>query len=228
MTVRHKAPHPEWVEMYRRGFLPARIAALDSVAVTTVRYHMQIAVRDEPSLRQEHEQAFASARPRLSVAGLRRMAEVVAFFQVEDRLPTKKAKSVHERGLASWLYRRRKEAAAGTLSPIYREGLAVIPGWDGPSTHAAEAAARWQRRLQDLQEFSATVKDWPRHQKTADRYERDLGVWLHGQRIDYRAGRLDTAKEKQLNELLPGWREGRGHRGGRRRSDIDDRRSASQ
>jgi hypothetical protein len=27
-------------------------------------------------------------------------------------------------------------------------------------------------------------------------------MWLHGQGIDYRAGRMDTAKEEQLNNLL--------------------------
>jgi hypothetical protein len=66
------------------------------------------------------------------------------------------------------------------------------------------------------------VNDWPRHQKIDDTHEQTLGVWLHGQRIDYRAGRLAPAKEKQLNEILPAWREGRGHRGGGRRSYVDD------
>lgn len=46
--------------------------------------------------------------------------------------------------------------------------------------------------------------------------ERTLGVWLHTQRMDYRTGKLSPDKEYSLNEDLPGWREGRGHRGGRR------------
>lgn len=45
---------------------------------------------------------------------------------------------------------------------------------------------------------------WPRHQKTDDTLERILGVWLHGERIAYRAGRLAPDKEKKLNEILPG------------------------
>jgi hypothetical protein len=53
---------------------------------------------------------------------------------------------------------------------------------------------------------------WPRHNKTQDHAKRPLGVWLHTQRIDYRAGKLTAAKEKQLNEVIPGWRHGRSRR----------------
>lgn len=44
-----------------------------------------------------------------------------------------------------------------------------------------------------------------------------MGVWLHGLRINRRAGQLDPAKEAQLNGLIPGWRQGRskGRRGSR-------------
>ncbi|MFC0058350.1 helicase associated domain-containing protein, partial [Streptomyces actinomycinicus] len=59
--------------------------------------------------------------------------------------------------------------------------------------------------------------DWPRHNKTEDRDERVLGVWLHTQRIDYRAGKLTAAKEAELNTVIPGWRQGRAHRGRHRR-----------
>ncbi|MFJ5694578.1 hypothetical protein ACIP9X_12090 [Arthrobacter sp. NPDC093125] len=56
-----------------------------------------------------------------------------------------------------------------------------------------------------------------------DTHERTLDVWLHGQRIDYRAGRLDPGKDQKLNELLPAWREGRSPRGVRGRRAITDR-----
>ncbi len=39
-------------------------------------------------------------------------------------------------------------------------------------------------------------------------------MWLHTQRIDARAGKLTVAKEKLLNEVIPGWRQGRVRRGG--------------
>jgi len=85
---------------------------------------------------------------------------------------------------------------------------------DTPSTRKADDEARWEQRLAELQDLRAAGGDWPRHQKTDDAQERTLGVWLHVQRMDRRAGRLSTNKEAKLNELLPGWREGRGHRGG--------------
>lgn len=53
----------------------------------------------------------------------------------------------------------------------------------------------------------------PRHNKTDNQEERTLGVWLHTQRIDARAGKLAAAKEKQLNKVTPGWRQGRVRRG---------------
>jgi hypothetical protein len=126
-------------------------------------------------------------------------------------------KTPRERELAAWLANRLRQSADGSLSPAYRDALAVIPGGDKPSSRKAEDELRWQHRLEEIQRVRTAGGDWPRHQKTDDPHERTLGVWLHGQRIDYRAGRMDAAKEDQLNNLLPGWREGGGHRGGRRK-----------
>lgn len=202
--------------MYRKGIPSSKIAAIEGVAETTVRYHLQIAARAEPGIRDEHKAALPRPARRTPQAGLRNLAGVIAFHESEGKLPVTHGKSARERALGAWLVHRRREAAQGTLSPFYREALAVIPGWDKPSTRKAEDEARWQQRLEELQTLRAAGGDWPRHQKTDDTHERTLGVWLHGQRIDYRAGRLAPDKEKKLNETLPGWREGRGHRGGRR------------
>jgi hypothetical protein len=202
--------------MYRKGLTTSKIAALEEVAETTVRYHLQIAARAEPGIRDEHKAALPPAAQRIPEAGMRNLAEVLAFHESEGRLPVSHGKTAKERALGAWLVHRRREAAQGTLSPIYGEALAIFPRWDKPSTRKAEDAARWQQRLEQLQNLRAVGGDWPRHQKTDDKHERTLGVWLHGQRIDFRAGRLDPSKVKKLNEVLPGWREGRGHRGGRR------------
>ena len=121
--------------------------------------------------------------------------------------------------------RRRREAAQGTLSPTYREALAVILGLDKFSRRKANNETRWQQRLGELQNLRAAGGNWHRHQKTDDTKERTLGVWLHEQRIKCRAGRLSPAKEKKLNEALPGWREGRGHRGGCRATHNPNRYS---
>ncbi|RAX43754.1 helicase-associated protein [Arthrobacter sp. AQ5-06] len=204
--------------MYRKGIPTSKIAAVEDVAETTVRYHLQIAARAEPGIRDEHKAALPLPARRTPDAGLQNLADILAFHESEGRLPVTHGKSAKERALGVWLVNRRREAAQGTLSPIYREALAVIPGWDKPSTRKADDAARWQQRLAELQKIRAAGGDWPRHQKTDDAHERTLGVWLHGQRIDYRAGRLAPAKENKLNEVLPGWREGRGHRGGPRQA----------
>lgn len=202
------------------------IDAIEDVAETTVRYNLQIAARAEPGLRDEHKAALLPPTRRTPEAGLRNSANVIGFHEVEGRLPVIHGKSAREQALGAWLVHRRREAAQGTLSPFYREALAVIPSWDKPSTRKAADEARWQQRLEEIQKLRASGSDWPRHQKTEDTHERTLGAWLHGQRIDYRAGRLAPAKEKKLNEVLPGWREGRGHRGGRRAGSKPSRPSS--
>ncbi|MDR7161760.1 helicase associated domain-containing protein [Arthrobacter sp. BE255] len=213
--MKRVAPDPEFVLMYRKGIPTSKIAAMEDVAETTVRYHLQIAARAEPGIRDEHKAALPLPARRTPDAGLRNLADILALHESEGRLPVTHGKSAKERALSAWLVRRRRDAAQGTLSPIYREALAVIPGWDMPSTRKTDDEARWQQRLEELQNLRAAGGDWPRHQKTDDKCERTLGVWLHGQRIDYRAGRLVPTKEKKLNDVLPGWRDGRGHRGGR-------------
>lgn len=218
--TRRKAPNFEFVELYRRGTQTSKIAAWAGVAETTVRYHLQLAAKQDPGLRDAHKAALVATAPLPSESGLRNLAEVLAFHEAEGRLPVSHGKSARERALGSWLANRRRQSSEGTLSPVYRDALAVIPGWDTPSTRKAQDAQRWQQRLEELQRIRAAGGEWPRHQKTDDREERTLGVWLHQQRIDYRAGRMDPAKEDKLNRLVPGWREGRGHRGGRRRPAL--------
>ncbi|ACL42578.1 helicase-associated (plasmid) [Pseudarthrobacter chlorophenolicus A6] len=214
-TARRTAPHGEWVEMYRRGIAPSRIAVLHAAPVTTVRFHLQVAKKLEPGLEAEHKKALPQpARP--SAASLQTMQNVVAFCQAAGRLPSARAKSPNESMLGRWLYRRRQEALAGTLSPAIRDGLDVIPGWDLTTRRKADDEARWQKRLQQVRTIRDAGGDWPRHQKTPDPDERILGVWLHGQRINYRQGRLAPEKESLLNELVPGWREGRRGTSGRR------------
>ncbi|TLM80778.1 helicase associated domain-containing protein [Pseudarthrobacter sp. NamE5] len=214
---RRAAPHPEWVDMYRRGIRPSRIAVLDSAPVTTVRYHLQVAKKIEPGLEAEHAAALPEKAPGPSEAALQRMQDLVSFYRTEGRLPLAHAKSPQEQTLSSWLYLRRRDSAQGTLSPAFRDGLDVIPGWDQASPKKTEDEARWQKRFQQVKDLRAAGCDWPRHQKTPDTAERVLGVWLHGQRINYNQGKLAPEKEVLLDEHLPGWREGRRRTGGRRR-----------
>lgn len=214
--MKRVAPDPEFVLMYRKGIPTSKIAAIEGVAETTVRYHLQIAAREEPGIRGEHKAALPPPAKRTPEAGLRNLTRSSPSTNPRADCPSLTGSPSGNGALGVWLARRRQEAAEGTLSPAYTDALVAIPGWDRPSTRKADDEARWQRRLEEVQECRAAGGDWPRHQKTEDTNERALGVWLHVERMDYRAGRLDRAKENKLNELLPGWQEGRGHRGGRR------------
>ncbi|MDR6417570.1 helicase associated domain-containing protein [Pseudarthrobacter sulfonivorans] len=209
MTKEHRtAPDPEWVQMYRQGITTPKIAAGAGMAETTVRYHLVIAARLEPSIRDEHREA-AFVPPRITAAGRQNLQHILALYRTEGRLPTTSAATARERALGVWLHRRRQEAAKGVLSPIYKEGLDVIPGWHHPSTKKANDESRWKQRLAEVASYRAGGKDWPRHNKTDIKEERVLGVWLHVQRIGHRAGRLDPTKEAQLDAVIPGWRTGR-------------------
>ncbi|BCW78883.1 helicase associated domain-containing protein [Arthrobacter sp. NicSoilC5] len=214
--VKRSAPNPEWVLMYRKGIPAPKIAAGAGVAASVVRYHLAIAARQEPGLREEYQAALPAPPPRVTDAGRRNLAAVLAFYQAEGRLPVN-GRSPQESALAGWLTRRRREAAEGGLSPVYAQALDTIPGWRDYPTKRDADAARWQQRLVEVAAWLAGGNDWPRHNKTEDQEERTLGVWLHTQRIDYRAGKLTAAKEKQLNDVIPGWRQGRARRSGNSR-----------
>ncbi|PTT70188.1 helicase associated domain-containing protein [Arthrobacter sp. HMWF013] len=212
---RRRAPDPELVQMYRQGVPAPKIAAAKGMAESTVRYHLHLAAQTEPGLRDEHQAALGKAI-RNTAAGMRNLNDTIAFFEAEGRLPTTGGKSARERSLGSWLHARRQAAEAGTLSPLYREGLAAIPGWDTQSSRTEVNAARWDQRLAELSDYRAAGHDWPRHKGPATEQERVLGVWLHVQRISLREGKLTPDREGRLDGQLPGWREGRARSGGRR------------
>jgi hypothetical protein len=210
------APDPEWVLMYRRGIATPKIAAVAGVAETTVRYHLAIAAEQNPRIRAEHQAALPAPLPRLTAAGRRNVEDIIAFYKTEGRVPTF-SRSAREKALAVWLHRRRKEAAQGTLSPAYASALDVIPDLRKASTKQADDEARWTQRLAQVAEYRTAGNDWPRHNKTNDPLERMLGVWLHVQRINDRAGKLEPAKKVQLDKVIPGWRQGRARRGANNR-----------
>jgi hypothetical protein len=140
--------------------------------------------------------------------GLARMRQLVALVEETGRYPSRTAADADERALASWLERRRRDAATGTLAPAYRDGLAALPDWQRPPRSVADDA-RWQDRLAALVRYRAAGHEWPRHKAVATGEEHDLGVWLHAQRQKARRGELEPDKARTLDEVLPGWRTGR-------------------
>ncbi|MFF1880191.1 helicase associated domain-containing protein [Pseudarthrobacter sp. NPDC058196] len=210
--IKRSAPNPEWVLMYRQGIPAPKIAAGAGVAESVVRYHLAIAAKQDPNLRDAHKSALPAPAPRETDAGQQNAQDIVAFYERKGRLPVV-GRSKQESALAGWLARQRQRAAAGTLTPVYAPVLDQVPGWRGYPTKRDVDAARWKQRLAEVAAYLAAGNEWPRHNKTQDQQERTLGVWLHTQRIDYRAGKLTAAKEKQLNQVIPGWRQGRPRRG---------------
>jgi hypothetical protein len=215
--TKRRTPYPEWVLMYRKGIPASKIAAVTRVSESVVRYHLAIAAEQEPGLRAEHQAALPRVPSPVTVAGQRNLKDVLAFYEAEGRLPVN-GRSPRESTLAGWLKRRREQAAAGTLSPVFGEALGKIPRWRDYPTKRDADAARWQQRLAEVAAYLAAGNELPRHSKIEDQHERTLGVWLHTQRIDHRAGKLTAAKEAQLNKVIPGWRQGRPRRGANSRT----------
>jgi hypothetical protein len=203
--------------MYRGGLTRSRIAALTGAPAPTVGYHLSVARAADPGLQAAHEQAAGGKKSQVTAQGRERMRELVAMVQDTGRYPSRTAAAAAERSLASWLERRRRDAAAGTLAPVLRDGLAVLQGWQGAPRAVADEA-RWQDKLAALVTYRAAGHDWPRHKATVTGEEHDLGVWLHTQRYKLRRGELEPAKAQTLDESLPGWRTGR-QRGRKPRND---------
>lgn len=204
---RPATPHPEWVLMYRKGLSRKKIAELTRNDVATVSHYISVAKAVDPSLHAEHAVAAKGSAAR-AVPGLKRMHQVVAMVEATGRYPSRNAEERAERELAQWLRRRRRDAEAGILNPVIREGLAALPDWQRKPREAA-GQQRWQDRFQELVDYRAAGHPWPRTAPTVTGQERELGVWLRGQRYKYKQGQLHPARVQALDTALPGWVTGR-------------------
>jgi hypothetical protein len=142
--------------------------------VATLSYHLRLGRAADPELRSAHEKASKSGA-RVTARGLERMQELITVFQQTGRYPSKNAANTSERALAAWLQRRRVDAWANTLATAFREGLAVLPGWEGKPRGEADEEC-WRQRLAELKAYRAAGNDWPRHKAVITGEEHDLGV----------------------------------------------------
>lgn len=194
--------------MYRRGLGRGAIADLTGAPLRTVGYHLSVARKLQPGLLAEHDKAASRKPRRVSSQSLTRVVELVAWVQKNNAYPSPEAEDKQERSLAEWLMRRRRQARKGTLQPAFRDGLSVLPDWQG-LPRVIRDETRWQERLTALIKYRGSGQDWPRHKANIGGVEHELGVWLHTQRYKARRRELDPAKAAVLDELLPGWRSGR-------------------
>lgn len=170
-----RIPNQEWVLMYRRGLNQTRIARLVGAPVSKVGYHLTVARRLDPSLTVEHEALAAKVGARVNSSGLKSMNDLVAFVKSKGRYPSFTATSHEERRMATWLQRRRREAATDRLAEAYQEGMQGLPGWES-RTRSTVDESRWQERLAALINFRANGEDWPRHKKTDSNEEHKRAV----------------------------------------------------
>jgi hypothetical protein len=198
-----RVPDPEWELMYRRGLSRGRIADLVRAPARTIAYHLAAARAEDPGLEDEHAAAAGTGSATVPSKGRERMDQLIALVRSKGQYPSSRSPDLAERTLAGWLGRRRREAAAGTLAPAIRDGLACLPDWQEPA-RAAAGQARWQARLAELAAYREAGNDWPRHKNTDTDLEHALGVWLHSQRINLRRGELDPTKVQALDAVLPG------------------------
>lgn len=75
MLMRRAAPDEEFVRMYRQGIPASKNCPTPRCAVTTVRYHLQIAAWTGLGLHKQHRAAKAEPTRRLTKAGKQNAAE---------------------------------------------------------------------------------------------------------------------------------------------------------
>ncbi|WP_104140233.1 hypothetical protein [Arthrobacter sp. ZGTC131] len=61
------------------------------------------------------------------------MNELVGMVRQTGRYPATNSSEAAERNLAAWLRRRRRDAAAGSLTRVLDDGLSVLPDWKTPN-----------------------------------------------------------------------------------------------
>ncbi|WP_200952004.1 hypothetical protein [Arthrobacter sp. Soil736] len=64
-----------------------KIASAAGVAGSVVRYHLAIAAKQDPGIREEHKAALPVSPQRLTAAGRWNLEDVLAFYKTEGRLP---------------------------------------------------------------------------------------------------------------------------------------------
>lgn len=127
--IKRPVPNAEWVHMYRHGIPAAKIAAgpVSRRSACESAWALLPVSSQDPGLRSAHQSA-APAVPRLTGAGWRNLADIMAFHRVEGRLPIT-GRSARESAPAGWRARRREQAAAGTVAPAFSAELGGIRGW---------------------------------------------------------------------------------------------------
>ncbi|AYV79177.1 MAG: superfamily II helicase [Faunusvirus sp.] len=122
--------------------------------------------------------------------------ELKIWIDTDKRIPSAMSENIVEKQLGIWCYTRRQDKKKGKLNDIKIQQLESLPKW------------YWEKdpfngNLTELKAWIDTDKRIP-SQKSKNNIEKKLGFWCSKRRQEYKAGKLDDVKIKQL-ELLPKW-----------------------
>lgn len=199
-------PDDEWLLMYLAGLTSRRIAALCGVHPNAVHNRLRGYIAVVPGLQQVHQDhrpgtPDASPAPHTWVL---RLEEVVRYRSEYGQLPHAGLAVVEHARLGRWLDAQRRKHREGTLAPGKVALLEHVKGWRVGHRKQTEQK-RWDLRLQQLLEFFQSTGRLPTY-RSGDPYERTLGTWLHGRRIQANGGTLDAVENAALTSAVPIWR----------------------
>lgn len=201
----------EWFYMWTRGLDPWRIAVVCRVPYRKVYNHIRNRVANKPELRGQR--LMLHDHPQLPPGGLKktppkvpwidRAAELVLFKHINGRFP--RGYLDDESSLYSFLQHQRNRYRAGRLAESRKSYLDEhVPGWLTPPKKDREEAL-WQQRMDQLEKFISRQGRYPQYKTALDPLEKTLSVWVYRQRYCRRIGQLQTSRQEQLDQRIPGW-----------------------
>jgi len=133
-----------------------------------------------------------------------RLDELILFAEKRGRLPIRKALSLSERRLATWLSAMQVKFRRGKLSPPQLAELRRVPHMENRIKQWRESASHsWSVRCKQLEAFVRKHLHFPRKSATDVREQR-LSIWVSSMRQRYRQGKLGKVQHDQLS-LVPGF-----------------------
>lgn len=191
--------------MYAAGLTVREIADRCHANVATIHLHLRVREKYAPGLHATHVEALAGRDPdRPSTRWRQRLAEVLAFQETHQRMPSSTAGGV-EFSLAQWVALQRNAYRKGGMSAAKIVLLDQLEGWrvDVAQQRRDE---HWRNMLNAVSAYVASTGQMPRYQTYATEHEHRLGVWLHHQHQARAENTLLSWRLAALNEAAPGWR----------------------
>ncbi|MDP9694407.1 UNVERIFIED_ORG: hypothetical protein J2X79_001966 [Arthrobacter globiformis] len=105
------------VLLYRQMIPASKLAVGAGVPDSVIRYHLAMAIKQEPGIRAEHETVLAASAQRVTGAGQGNTEDISAFCQTESRLAVT-GRWKRELAQAGWLTRAPRVHQGSSRSPL--------------------------------------------------------------------------------------------------------------